>query len=239
MVDQVADLLGLLKPTRSGVGDGPAGLLSGLQVAVREEMNERWDNVGINNSLDLGGVASGDVRDGPAGLFPDPILSRAQEGQESWESTAIDDDLSLDVVTGNDIADRSQGWGLDGGGCMHKQLNKAARDAGFDDGLDLVVRSIGEVGDSPAGIDQDLIVERVDKLRQDRQSGQDLLDMLAAVSVKPGQVSHGVPVWLRGLSTTEVAQGPGGVAKHAQLAAIAQEGQERLESTTCQDIVAA
>jgi hypothetical protein len=63
--------------------------------------------------------------------------------------------------------------------------------------------------------------------------------MLAAVSVKLGRVSHGVPVWLRGLSTAEVAQGPSGIAEHAQLTAVAQEGQQRLESAACKNVVAA
>jgi hypothetical protein len=44
---------------------------------------------------------------------------------------------------------------------MHKQLNKAARDPSLNDGLYLVICSIGEVGNSPTGINQDFIIERV------------------------------------------------------------------------------
>lgn len=54
-----------------------------------------------------------------------------------------------------------------------------------------------------------------------------------------GRVSHGVPVGLRGLATTEVAQGPSGIAEHAQLAAITQEGEEGLQRTARQNVVAA
>ena len=57
---------------------------------------------------------------------------------------------------------------------MHEQLNQATRDAGFNNSLDLIVRAVGKVGDGPAGINQNLIVEGVDKLSQDRQSGQNL-----------------------------------------------------------------
>jgi hypothetical protein len=57
---------------------------------------------------------------------------------------------------------------------VHQELYKTARDAGLDDSLDLVVGAIGEVRDSPAGVDQDFVVERVDKLGEDRKSGLDL-----------------------------------------------------------------
>ena len=48
-----------------------------------------------------------------------------------------------------------------------------------------------------------------------------------------------MPVWLRRLSTTEVAQGPGGIAQHAQLPAVAQQGQQRTEGAGLQDKVTA
>lgn len=142
-------------------------------------MDERRNDVCINDSLDLSGVASGDVGNSPAGLLADSVLARAQEREESWQGTAINDDLCLDIITSNNITDRSQSRGLDGGRCMHEQLDKATRDTGFDDSLDLIVRAIGEVGNSPTRINQDFIVQGVDELRQDRESGQDLLDMLA------------------------------------------------------------
>lgn len=48
-----------------------------------------------------------------------------------------------------------------------------------------------------------------------------------------------VPVGLWGLPTAEVAQGPGGVAEHAQLTAIVDEVQERAQGTSTQHEVAA
>lgn len=48
-----------------------------------------------------------------------------------------------------------------------------------------------------------------------------------------------MPIWLWGLATAEVAQSPGSVAEHAQLAAVTKEGQKWLESTARQDVVAA
>lgn len=51
--------------------------------------------------------------------------------------------------------------------------------------------------------------------------------------------THGVPVRLRCLSTAEVAQSPCRVAKHAQLAAIADEGQQRTEGAGTKNEVTA
>lgn len=48
-----------------------------------------------------------------------------------------------------------------------------------------------------------------------------------------------MPVWLWGFATAEVAQSPGSVAEHAKLAAVAEEGQEWLESVASKDIVTA
>lgn len=47
------------------------------------------------------------------------------------------------------------------------------------------------------------------------------------------------PVGLGGLATAKVAQGPGGVAKHAELAAVAQQVKQRLQCTAAQHVVAA
>jgi hypothetical protein len=52
-------------------------------------------------------------------------------------------------------------------------------------------------------------------------------------------VTYGAPVGLRGLATAEVAQSPGRVTEHAELAAIAEEVKERLQGTTAEDVVAA
>lgn len=53
------------------------------------------------------------------------------------------------------------------------------------------------------------------------------------------QNTYSLPVGLRCLSTTEVAQGPGSITEHAQLAAIAKKGKKRTKSTGLEDKVAA
>lgn len=105
VLNKVAELVGLLETTGSGVGDGPACLLSGLEVAVGKEMDKRVHEAGINNRLDLGRVASSDVGDGPASLLANSILGGAQKREKSSESARVDDDLGLDVVASNDVAD--------------------------------------------------------------------------------------------------------------------------------------
>jgi hypothetical protein len=174
-LDQVANLSRLLQTTTSSVADCPAGLLSCLEVTVLEEVDERGDDVGVDDSLDLGRVASGDVGDGPASLLADSVLSGAQQGEQSRERAAVDDDLSLNVISSNNVSDGSKCGGLDGGGSVHQELYKAAGNASLNDGLDLVVGSIGEVGDGPAGIDKDLVIEGVYELGKDGERRLDLL----------------------------------------------------------------
>jgi hypothetical protein len=45
---------------------------------------------------------------------------------------------------------------------MRKKLHKTARNTSFNDSLDLVIGTIGKVGDSPAGINKNFVIERVD-----------------------------------------------------------------------------
>lgn len=51
--------------------------------------------------------------------------------------------------------------------------------------------------------------------------------------------TYRVPVRLWSLAAAEVAQSPGGIAQHTQLAAVAEEVQQRLQRTTAQHVVTA
>lgn len=121
-LNEVADLCGLLETAGRGVGDCPAGLFPCLEVAVLEEVDQRWDDVGVDYSLDLSGVAGSNIGDGPARLLADTVLGGAQQGKQSRERSAVDDDLCLDIVASNNVANRSQGGGLYGGRGVHQQL---------------------------------------------------------------------------------------------------------------------
>ena len=172
--NQVPDLIRLLKATRSRVADSPASLLTGLEVGMGKKVDQRRDNVGVNDRLDLGRVSSSDVADGPASLLANTILVGAQQGQEARKGTAVDDNLGLNIISSDNVTDGTKRGGLDGGGGVHQKLNKTPGNASFNNGLDLVIRTIREVRNSPAGVDEDLVVERVDELGENRQGGSNL-----------------------------------------------------------------
>lgn len=58
---------------------------------------------------------------------------------------------------------------------MHEQLHEATRNSSFNDSLDLVVGAVREVRNSPASVDQDLVVEGVNEFSQNGECRQDLL----------------------------------------------------------------
>jgi hypothetical protein len=122
---------------------------------------------------------------------------------------------------------------------VHQELYETARDTGLDDSLDLVVGAIGEVGDSPAGIDEDFVVERVDKLGEDGESRLDLGLVSDYGLWTMFGIAYCLPVGLGCLSPAEVAQGPGSVPEHAQLAAVAQKSEQRAKGAGLENEVAA
>jgi hypothetical protein len=220
--NKVADLIRLLETTGSGVGDSPASLLAGLEVTIGEKVDEGSNDASVDDCLDLAGVASSDVGDGPASFLADTILGGAQEGEQSRKRAAVDDHLGLDVITSDNVTHGTEGGGLDRGRSVHKELHQATGDTGLNNGLDLVVGTIRQVRDSPASIDQDLVVQHVDKLGKDGKSR-----------------GNGVPVRLGSLATAEVAKSPSSVAEHAQLAAIVDEVKKRAQGTGTQNKVTA
>lgn len=54
-----------------------------------------------------------------------------------------------------------------------------------------------------------------------------------------GSTTHRLPVWLRCLATAEVAQRPGGIPQHAQLAAVTKQGKQGAEGAGLQHKVTA
>jgi hypothetical protein len=86
----------------------------------------------------------------------------------------------LNVIARDDVTDGPEGGRLYGSRGVHQQLNEPTRDASFDDGLDLIVGTVREVRDGPAGIDQHLVVEREDELGKDRQGGENLSEGLVS-----------------------------------------------------------
>ena len=72
--DQVSDDLRLCQTSGGGVGDSPTGFLLCLVLCGLQDLDQSWDDVGVNHSLDLLSVTGSDVGDGPAGLLLDGLL---------------------------------------------------------------------------------------------------------------------------------------------------------------------
>lgn len=67
---------------------------------------------------------------------------------------------------------------MDGCGGVHEKVNETPADTGFDDGLDLVVGPVREIGNGPASIDENLVIDRVDKLGEDVQCRCNLIGVV-------------------------------------------------------------
>ena len=172
--DKVTDLIRFLQTTRGSVGNCPASLLTGLKVTVGKQVDQWRNDASVDNSLDLGGVTSSNVGDGPASLLANAVLGGAQKREEGRERTTVDDHLSLDVIASHNVSNRAQGGGLNGGRCMHKKFHQAARNACFNNSLDLIIGTIRQVGNSPASIDKDLVIQHINKFGKDGESRSDL-----------------------------------------------------------------
>ena len=69
----------------------------------------------------------------------------------------------------------------------HEQLHEAADDTALNDSLDLVVASVAQVGDGPACVDEDLVIQGEHKLGEDSERGNDLHQR-----EKPFSSAHGL-----------------------------------------------
>lgn len=114
-----------------------------------------------------------DVGDGPTSFLSDTLLGRRQQSQQSGKGTGSDNNLSLEIVTGDNVSDGSKSGSLNRCRVVHQKVDQSPANAAFDDCLNLVVCSVRQVGDGPTSIDQDFVVERVDQLGEDGQSGRD------------------------------------------------------------------
>jgi len=113
--NEVTDLTRFLQSTRSSVRHCPTSFLLRLEVGVLKDVDQRRNDVGVDDGLDLLRRSSGDVRDGPASFLADTFFGRREEGEKSGESSGSENDLSLEVVTGNDVTDGSKSGSLNGG----------------------------------------------------------------------------------------------------------------------------
>ena len=66
----------------------------------------------------------------------------------------------------------------------HQQVHESSADTALDNGLDLVVGSVRQVADSPASVDQNLVVEGVDELGEDSEGRGDLTSVTAEIMIE-------------------------------------------------------
>mmetsp|Transcript_2250 Transcript_2250/g.3525 ORF Transcript_2250/g.3525 Transcript_2250/m.3525 type:complete len:493 (-) Transcript_2250:130-1608(-) len=201
------------------VANSPGGFLANIKLSVGQQLNERWNNVVLNHSLNLVLVSSSDVRDGPARFLANTLLRITQKSKKTWEGIGIDNKLRLQVVTGNNVSNRSQGWGLDSWRWIEEELHQSSGDTRFQDGLNLFVRTIREVRKCPASISQDFFIRTENQLRQGRQGRSDHLK---------------VRLWL---STAEIRKRPGSIAQHAELGILMQLLKQWCHSSCLKDQV--
>ena len=93
--DEVPDLGGLQKAARRSAGDRWVRFCIGLEVGALKDIDHRWDDVGVDDCLDLVRRSGG----GSTGFLSDAL------GEKRRESRI--DDLGLKFITGDDIADGS------------------------------------------------------------------------------------------------------------------------------------
>jgi len=60
-----------------------------MRVYIFEDVDDEWEKLGIDDSLDLVGIAGGDVGDGPGCLLLDVQLGVVQQLLEHWQSLAV------------------------------------------------------------------------------------------------------------------------------------------------------
>lgn len=76
LLDQVSNLRRFLQASGSSVRDRPAGFLLGLEIGILENVDERRNDVGINDGLDLHSRTGSDVGNGPASFLSNTVFWR-------------------------------------------------------------------------------------------------------------------------------------------------------------------
>ena len=112
----------------------------------------------------------------PLYLLPDRLLGGGEELEETGQGSTVDDDLGLDVVPRHDVADGPEGGADDRLLVVHEELHYSPADPAVNDGLDLVVRTVTQVGESPAGVRQYVRVVVEEEPAEDRQGWGHLVE---------------------------------------------------------------
>ena len=160
----------------------------------------------------------------PTGFLANGLLRIDQQREQTLENASVHDDLRLNIITSDDVSDRAQSRRLHVRRLVHQQLDKTTSNTSLDDRLDLLILRAGiirHVGQRPASIRQDLIVENVEQTSENAERRRNLVE-----------------IRLR-LTATEVRQRPGGITKHSDLRIGRAQSEERLQRLLRQNLIAA
>ena len=105
----------------------------------------------------------------PLYLLPNRLLGGGEELEETGQGSTVDDDLGLDVVAGHDVSHGPEGGADDRLLVVHQELHYSPTDPAVYNGLDLVIGSVAQVGQSPAGVRQHVRVVVEEEPAEDRQ----------------------------------------------------------------------
>eukprot|EP00051_Salpingoeca_urceolata_P032286 m.15074 g.15074 ORF g.15074 m.15074 type:complete len:440 (+) comp4952_c0_seq1:684-2003(+) len=204
-----------------GVADCPRGLLAGLEQAVFQNVDERGNEVGLNDLLDLLLAASSHIGNGPARLLFDALLWAGQQGAQVVQCRAVEHNLCLGVIASDNVANGAQGRRHHAVVAVQQELDQAADDASVNHGLNLFVGPIRKVRQRPARVCQDFLVVAEN---EPCQCSQRLLD--------------NEKVWRGLFASAEVGQGPRCVANHGDLGCLCNQPEEGRHNAAGEDVVA-
>merc|ERR1712055_619050 len=154
------------RATTGQVCNSPCSLFLCFEVALDEYVNEGLQDSSIHNHLDLSTVSSSYVADRPSSFLHDVHLGMLQQLGKYWNSLSGEDCICLRIIACHNITKSPEGGGHDTDLATVQEGDQAGDDSGIDDALNLLVRPISQVGQSPARIGQDLTVLVLNQLSQ-------------------------------------------------------------------------
>ena len=126
--------------------------------------------------------------------------------------------VSLCVVTSDDVTQSPETWSHHLQFSTIKEADKVGNNTSINHTLDLLIWTIGEVGQGPAGIRQDLLVRVLNELSQDRKT-----------------LLHNFKWWRRILVTTQVGDCPGDDPEEGRGGLLVHQSQQGLNDAIVDD----
>ena len=117
LLHQEFDLLRI--STGCGVGNGPGSFLANIEFGIAKKLNQRRNNVVLDDALNLLLVSGGDVRDGPTGFLANALFRAGEECEQARQGIVVDDKLCLQVIARDNVSDRTESGRLNRGAASY------------------------------------------------------------------------------------------------------------------------